>query len=50
MKKQTSLYLSEYDRSCLEKMMKIYGLKSNGQVIRALIRSEAERLEKFNTK
>lgn len=49
MKKQTAIYLSDYDRKCLEKMMQIYGLKSMGQVIRALIRSEAERIEKFNT-
>lgn len=47
MKKQTSLYLSEYDKKCLEKLMEIYGLKTMGQVIRALIRAEAERLEKF---
>lgn len=47
MKKQTSLYLSDYDKKCLEKLMEIYGLKTMGQVIRALIRAEAERLEKF---
>lgn len=48
MKKQTAIYLSEYDRKCLENLMSIYGLKSMGQVIRALIRAEAERIEKFN--
>lgn len=48
MKKQTAIYLSDYDRKCLENMQKIYGLKSMGQVIRALIRAENERLEKFN--
>lgn len=47
MKKQTAIYLSDYDRKCIEKLMETYELKTMGQVIRALIRSEAERLEKF---
>lgn len=47
MKKQTAIYLSDYDRKCVEKLMEKYGLKTMGQVIRALIRAEAERLEKF---
>lgn len=48
MKKQTAIYLSDYDRKCLDKIQKTYGLNSMGQVIRALIRSENDRLEKFN--
>ena len=47
MKKQTAIYLSNYDRKCVEKIMEVYDLKTMGQVIRALIRVEAERLEKF---
>lgn len=47
MKKQTSIYLSEYDEKCIKEIQTKYGLKTMGQVIRALIRSEAERLEKF---
>lgn len=47
MKKQTAIFLSDYDRKCIEKLMDVYGLKSMGQVIRACIRAEAERLEKF---
>lgn len=47
MKKQTAIFLSDYDRKCIEKLMEVYGLKSMGQVIRACIRAEAERLEKF---
>ena len=47
MKKQTAIYLSDYDRKCLQILMEKYELKTMGQVIRALIRAEAERLEKF---
>lgn len=44
MKKQTAIYLSEYDRECIEKIKNTYGLKTNGQAIRAIIRAEAQRI------
>lgn len=47
MKKQTAIYLSDYDRKCIEKIMELYDLKTMGQAIRACIRAQAEQIEKF---